>query len=242
MSKIIKKSQKIFAGGVPASGVIAQYGSLVAKAPIYSNNPDIIQALPAWEEGLKSALIDGYNPTIQDLNALLYVITRQIAYRMQSGIPEWNAETTYYIGSFVTDGAGTIYKSVTDDNLNQALTIASQWLNYKSIKQTEIGASYTVLNSDYIVNWSLNAVPGHDDPPEDQVTLPAPIAALAGRMVIVKVTSSTSENHVRIKTANASTINTLSQIECEQYHSRTFICDGAKWSCFGDFSIATVGE
>ena len=46
----------------------------------------------------------------------------QLAYLMQEGVPEWNADTTYYIGSIVNDGLGNCYRSLTDSNLNNALT------------------------------------------------------------------------------------------------------------------------
>lgn len=242
MAKITIKNQKIFAGGVPASGVVAQFGSLAAAAPAYSNDPDIIQALPAWGEGLKSALIDGYNPTIQDINALLYVITRQIAYRLQSGIPEWNAETTYYIGSLVTDGAGTIYKSVIDDNINNNPYPfgESSWLNYKSITQREVGSAGGTLNNDYIIDWTLAPVPAEIGS-NNVISLPPANAAMTGRMIIVKVSASTSASLLRVRVdSDSSTINGLAQVTIAQYHSRSFFCDGTDWTCLGDISNATL--
>jgi hypothetical protein len=232
MAKIPSKYQRIFCGDVSANNVIGQFGSYKAAAPNYSDDPDVIQQLAAWTEGLGEAVINNNAPTIQDMNGLFYVLTRQIAYLMQSGIPEWNAATTYQIGSLVTDGVGGIYRSVINDNLNQALTDATKWLNQQSIKQTEIGDNYAILNADYIVRWSTAATTaGHQT-----VTLPAPVSTLKGRKIIVKVVSPVTGGNVLIVTADSSTINKRSTIEAKRYQSRSFFCDGTRWICTDFFS------
>jgi hypothetical protein len=231
MAKIERKNQKIFAGDMPASGNVAQFGSLRYVTPNYSADIDVIQALDAWGEGWASAVISNYFPAIQDLNALYYVLTRQISYFMQSGIPEWNSAITYYIGSLVTDGLGGIYKSLVDTNLNLALTDSTKWLNFKSIKQTEIGGNYTVLNADYIIRWSIAPTTAGTR----TVTLPTPVAGLMGRKVIVKAISAVTGGNVLVVTANASTISKKESIQVEQYRSRSFYCDGTMWICTGDF-------
>lgn len=230
MSKITRKNQKIFCGDTPVNGVVAQFGSLKATAPIYSSDPDIVQALPAWGEGWNSAVINSYLPAIQDFNALMFIITRQLAYLFQSGVPEWNAGTTYYIGSMVSDGLGGLYKSVIDTNLNQALTDSTKWLNYQSIKQTEIGDNYAVLNADYLVRWSQAATTST----KRTVTLPTPSAALKGRNVIVKAISSTGSYPILVVTNDASKINNQANIPMAQYKSKHFYCDGTRWICLGD--------
>jgi hypothetical protein len=165
MDKIISKSQKIFAGASGPTGNISQFGSYKAGGTIYSEDVATIQNLSAWTTGLTGACSATNVPTIQDLNGLFYVLTRQLAYLMQSGIPEWKATITYYIGSFVTNSTGQVYVSLTDDNLNQALTVTTQWMLCVSSNVTTIGATYSILSSDYFLkgtsaNLAAMVIPG----------------------------------------------------------------------------------
>lgn len=240
MSKIVRKNQKIFCGDTPVTGVVGQFGSLKATTPTYSSDPDILQALPAWGEGWASATINNYLPALQDLNGLLYVITRQLAYLFQAGIPEYNAATTYYIGSMVSDGQGTIYKSVIDSNIAQPLTDSTKWLNFKSNKITDIGDNYTVLNSDYFVRWSQAKTTAT----KRTVTLPTPGSHLKGRHIIIKSVNSTdvspNDYAILIVANDGSKINNLNNIELINYRSRHFYCDGSRWNCIGDFHLGTT--
>jgi len=62
------------------------------------------------------------------MNGLLKVLSYQGAYALQEGIPEYDASTTYYIGSIVKKtGTFELYGSLTDDNVGQALTDAANW-------------------------------------------------------------------------------------------------------------------
>jgi hypothetical protein len=65
---------------------------------------------------------------------------------MEQGIPEWDASTTYYIGSLAKDSSGNIYVSLTDNNLNNALSSATNWklpIASKQIKFEVNGPYYT---------------------------------------------------------------------------------------------------
>lgn len=126
MPKLARAFQKIFAGGITPTGNIGVFGSLAAGFPAYSNNPETIQSLAAWESGWASATVGNQSPAFQDFNGYQYVATRQLAYLMQAGIPEWNAQTPYYIGSFC-QVAGVIYRSKTDDNVNNAVGENANW-------------------------------------------------------------------------------------------------------------------
>jgi hypothetical protein len=231
MAKIERKNQKIFAAQVSPSGTLSQFGSLRNTTPNYSSDPDVIQALDAWVQGWSSAVISGYLPTLQDLNSLYYVLTRQIAYLMQSGIPEWNEGITYYIGSIVSDGVGGIYVSVANDNVNFALSQSNKWLNYGGVSQTNIGANYSVINTDTYIRWSTAATTAG----ERTVTLPAPIASMRGRNVLVKVISATTGGDVLVVTQDASLISGKSSIAIKRYESKNFFCDGIRWICTSDF-------
>lgn len=127
MSKITRKTQKLF-GSTAGANQIEQFGSLAGGTPVYTTDIATIQALAAWLEGWYGGVVGANLPAIQDLNALCYVFAYQLCYMMQSGIPEWDAATTYYTGSLVTAvGTGQIYVSLTDTNLNNAVTDSTNW-------------------------------------------------------------------------------------------------------------------
>lgn len=126
MAKITRQNQKIF-GSNAGFEEISQFGSLKAGVPAYSTNPETIQALQNYLDGWYEAVIGGNSPAIEDWNAVCYLYAYQLAYLFQQGIPEWNDETTYYEGSLVNDGTGAIYKSITDDNLNNIVTDTANW-------------------------------------------------------------------------------------------------------------------
>jgi hypothetical protein len=181
MAKITRKNQKIFAGEVSSSGVISQFGSLKAALPNYSSDLDVIQSLAAWGEGWASAVISNHFPAVQDLNALYYVLTKQIAYLMQNGIPEWNSTTTYYIGSFVTVPNGSdraIFVSVVDNNLNYALSDTAKWMLYDSRKYVTCSlTTYATLYDDRYIEMTYAG--------NTTVSLPEPTSLNKGRRIIV---------------------------------------------------------
>lgn len=226
MAKIVRKNQKVFAGSVPANNTVAKFGSYKAASPEYSSDVETIQALDAWGEGFASAVVNNYAPAMQDINALFYVATKQLAYIMQNGIPEYNTLTTYYIGSIVSDGVGGVYVSVVDDNLNQALTDGSKWLNFYTKKVTLITTSlnYTVVNSDWYIRWSDSATST-----DKYIDLPTPSAANKGREIIVKYTGGTVISQLLVRVTGGSTIDGSSTIGFNQYTSKRFISNGTNW-------------
>lgn len=125
MAKITRVVQKIF-GSNAGVDQRAVFGSLAAGAPAFSTDPATIQSLSNYLGGWFTAVIGGNAPAIEDMNALQFLKSRQLAYLFQQGIAEWNSETSYYIGSMVND-AGKIYVSKTDDNLNNAVSDTTNW-------------------------------------------------------------------------------------------------------------------
>lgn len=145
MAKIERKLQKIF--GVDSGATeVAQFGSLAAGSPLFSKDPEVIQALSNYLDGWFAGVEGAYSPAIEDMNALCYLFAYQLSYLMQTGLAEWNDETTYYIGSLVNDGLGNIYASEIDDNLNQALTDATKWrrVNGSSVQAVNPAVTPTV--------------------------------------------------------------------------------------------------
>ena len=127
MSKLTRVTQNVFASSAPAAATgIAQFGSKAAGSPAFTTNPATAQALSEWLSGLYSAVVAGNSIELEDLNALFFVITYQLAYILQEGIAEWDSGTTYYQYSFVQSG-GLLYQSTANNNLNNNPTSSSQW-------------------------------------------------------------------------------------------------------------------
>lgn len=127
MSKLTRAVMKVF-GGTATVGQIKQFGSLAAAAPLSTTDPVVIQALSEFSDGWFAAVLGGNSPAIEDMNALCFLFARQLAYLGQTGIAEWDATTTYYIGSLATAvGTGVIYVSLTNTNLNNAVTDTAHW-------------------------------------------------------------------------------------------------------------------
>ena len=63
------------------------------------------------------------------MNGLFYLAFYQLCEIFQDGVPCWDAGTTYYKGSIVQDtsGLGVLYHSLTDTNLNNAVTDSTNW-------------------------------------------------------------------------------------------------------------------
>lgn len=228
MAKIERKNQKIFAGNVPVTNVVAEFGSLAKGAAGYTGDPDGIQTTE-YQEGWASALINNYAPCTQDLNALFYLVTRQLAYIFQAGISEYNSTTMYYIGSLVHDGTGNIYMSVADDNQSNPFTMGTKWTPILSRQITLCGADlagdYTVLNTDYLVVW--NGI--KQGVPEQYVILPTPSSANSGREIAVKMTGSDYNGTPRVKAADNSTIDGSDYVQLVRLTTRRFISNGTNW-------------
>lgn len=129
MAKIVRCTQKVFAGSVTATGNNAVFGSLKAGSPTYSNDPTTIMSLAAWDEGWPSATIGNQSPARQDFSGFQLVTTSQLAYILQEGIAEYDAATVYFTNSIAKSGS-TIYRSLTDNNTGNAVTDTSNWAIY----------------------------------------------------------------------------------------------------------------
>jgi hypothetical protein len=131
MARLPRKDQKIFGGSLPASGNIAQVGSTVTGTPVYSTDLDTIQSLSAFLNGFSAQVVNGTaSPVLQEFNALLRMLTQQVAYGFQLGIAEWNSTTEYHTGSMAQDGAGVLYVSLIDNNVGNLLTDTNDWEPY----------------------------------------------------------------------------------------------------------------
>lgn len=124
MAKIVRKAAKIF-GQDSGIDQISQFGSLAAAAPVFSTDPDVIQALQNYLDGWFAGVVGANSPAIEDMNALCYLFAYQIAYLLQAGVPEWDSGTTYFVGGIVSN-SGVLYVSLVNDNVSP-LTDISRW-------------------------------------------------------------------------------------------------------------------
>jgi microcystin-dependent protein len=127
-------------------------------------DPGVAQSLSNWLTGWAGALIGGNAPCKEDLDSVPFVLSYQLAYAWQQGIPEWDATTTYYKGSFV-NVAGVLYYSITDSNQNNATSNTTNWLTYsteatgtgKDFWGTSLPAGFIWASGKTIGNASSNA-------------------------------------------------------------------------------------
>lgn len=124
--------QKIFGMNADTDDAIAQFGSVIAGQPTFTGDIEEIQALNAWNNGwVGSTITNKRYPTSEETTGINKVVTQQLAYLLQRGIPEWSAEETYYTNSFC-QADGTIYVSLTDNNIGNIPTAsASAWRLYE---------------------------------------------------------------------------------------------------------------
>jgi hypothetical protein len=152
MSKITRATALIF-GSSAGANQLEQFGSLAAGLPVYlaPDNGGVavtsIQALSNYLTGWFGGVVGSNAPSIQDLNALCYLFAYQIAYGFQSGIPEYDAGTTYYTGSFC-NVAGVVYQSLIDSNIgNTPASSTSDWKVFWNNPFTSLGDTvYSAAN------------------------------------------------------------------------------------------------
>lgn len=217
MAKLIRKQQKLF-GNTGPTGVVGQFGSYKAGAAVYSLDPDVIQNLSAYTNGFQYAGLTGNTATIQDINGLVYLLTRQGKYIHQSGIPEYSSTQSYWVNSIVTDGLGGIFSSLTDSNYGNALTHELSWFMMHGKKVTQVGnANYTALNTDWIIDWHT-AAPSTG---KNTINLPTPGAHLVGRVYTILQTAGDGD-WLQIFTGSDYTY-------IDYGNNIQFICDGSKW-------------
>lgn len=133
MAKLIRKAQKIFGENAPLAD-IGIVGSLADGSPARSKDVEDIQSSGNYLNGWRDVTLGAFWPPLEDRNGLDYMITHQLAYLMQQGVPEWNAETTYYINSIVSSD-GILYRSKTDDNLANSVSDESNWLKLTGLEE-----------------------------------------------------------------------------------------------------------
>ena len=128
MAKLTRKTQKIFADSAAASQITA-FGSIKANSPnppVYSKDPDVIQS-NEFMQGWSGATQYDYAPYRQDMNAIQNLVTRQLAYLFQAGIPEYDPATEYYANCSFCQYNGNLYLCIQDALNKNPSTEPTYW-------------------------------------------------------------------------------------------------------------------
>ena len=176
MANLSRKIMKIF-GSEAGPNEIAKFGSFAAGSPEYSTDPAIIQELGNYLKGWVAA-VDGEDyPALEDMNALQYLFSYQLAYIMQKGIPEYSSDTEYFYGSIVMS-AGLLYVSTDNNNIGNSLT-TTKWYSFGSLTSLMSGDGTPDLTiTDFI----------EADPTDASftITLPAISTVTRGKKITIK--------------------------------------------------------
>lgn len=157
MARLPRVIQKIF-GVNAAAGQFNTIGSFAAGSPTVTTDPTTMQSLSNYLTGWFGCVLGVGTvnaPCIQDMNALDFLVTRQLAYLFENGVPEWQAGTTYYTGSMVNSG-GLIYISIQDTNLNHAVT-ATAWWKVQGAGVRTVSANTALTATDDLVRSNSTA-------------------------------------------------------------------------------------
>ena len=156
--RIPRVTGKIFASNA-AEGDIGQFGSALTGTKVPTDDISIIQALPAYEEGWRGAVVSDRNyPTIQEMNGLQKTFSQQINYILQNGMPEWDAGTTYFTDQFCRVGS-MFYVSLQDNNLgNNPTTTTGFWEIWNPAEGTYANTDLSNLSEtgQQVINSKLN--------------------------------------------------------------------------------------
>jgi len=135
MARLARFTQKVFAESATL-GEKKKFGSLAAGAPADALTVADVQQLSNYLDGLFAGVVGPFNPAMEDMNSLFYMLTYQLAYSLQSGVPEWDSATEYFAGSIVTDTMlvasiaptqAKLYVSLKANNTGNPLTDKTQW-------------------------------------------------------------------------------------------------------------------
>ena len=128
-----RQTQKVFAGNANAD-MLAVFGSMKTGTPQYSTSLSTLQSTE-YTEGWSEAILNDKAPYLEEMNAVQYGLSYQIAYLLQQGIPEWDANTTYKTNSLVQvveNDELVIKRSKVDNNLGNLTSNTTYWANYYS--------------------------------------------------------------------------------------------------------------
>lgn len=159
-TKLGRVFQAIFGSSGPVSQFEA-FGSDAAGSAVKTQNIASIMSTAAWLQGWYAATESANQPPrIEDFNAIDLLITTQLAYIFQEGMPEYDPTTPYFSGSFC-QVAGAVYVSQSNNNIgnNPTTDPGTNWL--KSLGGVNPGAGWidqlTAAFSGFVAPNATNA-------------------------------------------------------------------------------------
>lgn len=133
MATILSRVKQLIFGSTGDVAGFGKIGSKIAGSPVKTKDLALMQSLSLYLEGLQ-AITNSNVPYLQDQNSLFYLITSQLAYMFQNGVPEYDATTDYFnLISFVQVN-GVIYQSIAGDGTtpntgNAPASSPTKWRN-----------------------------------------------------------------------------------------------------------------
>lgn len=155
MAGIARATQQIFSttGLTPTGGFGAAAAGTTTTEAGSSNSVANIQTGQSgvWNAGWLSAVLGASKfPAVEDMNGIFNVITNQIAYLLERGIPEYDSGTSYNIGDVCKGiGSSLLYKSLTNANLGNALSSSANWLLCCDLAAIGIGTTQTTTGTNH---------------------------------------------------------------------------------------------
>lgn len=140
MALLTRALQKIF-GSTGGTTEFGQVGSKAAGSPVTTKNLETIQSLSQYDQGLNAIVSDqgtSVLPYLEDINSLHFLETSQLAYLMQSGIPEWDDATEYYQNVSLVLHDGNIWVDIFG-------TVGTPNLNYEPTTNLDKWRAITVV-------------------------------------------------------------------------------------------------
>lgn len=129
MAEIPRKLAKLFGSALVPAGNVAVWGSTTAGSPVYTSDPDTLQST-RFLSGFNAAIVGNRSPVMEEMNGAFLVAFQQLAYILQSGVPQWDVGTTYFPNNFVRVGT-VLYVSQTNNNTgNDPTTDTNNWQPY----------------------------------------------------------------------------------------------------------------
>lgn len=125
---LTRQTQKVFGSNANANQ-LAVFGSMKTGTPVYSTNLATLQS-SAYTQGWSEALLNDKAPYMEEMNAVQYGLSYQIAYMLQEGAFAYDANTTYSNTSIVKafeNGKMYFYHSLVDNNIGHALSDTTYW-------------------------------------------------------------------------------------------------------------------
>lgn len=161
MAKLTRVLQKIFGSTAGVNG-ITEYGSTAGGATNYTTDPLVMQSA-RFLTGILGGVLGGTKrlPVAEDHNAINFVVTRQLAYLFQEGIPEYDSTTEYFQKSIVKKtGTYELYGSLVNSNTGNALPAAVSDANWTYLGVlTNLAAAITQLTGEATAGPGSGSVP-----------------------------------------------------------------------------------